>query len=157
MPAEVALRPVVPADEAFLCRVYASTRADELALTGWDDARKAAFVRMQFDAQRSHYEQHYDGAAYDVIVVDGTPAGRLYVARWTDEIRIMDIALLPEFRNKGLGSRLLRDLLAEGSTDGKRVTIHVEKHNPARRLYERLGFVVVEDKGVYDLMSAGGP
>ena len=113
-------------------------------------------MRMQFDAQRSHYEEHYDGATYDVIVVDGEPAGRLYVARWAEEIRIMDIALLPGSRGRGVGTQLLRELLVEGASAGKRVTIHVEKLNPARRLYQRLGFVVVEDRGVYDLMSAGG-
>ena len=148
---------MVPADDAFLCRVYASTRADELALTDWDDAEKAAFVRMQFDAQRAHYAEHYTGTSHHVIEVGGEPAGRLYVARWTEEIRIVDIALLPQFRRRGVGGDLLRRLLAEGAAAGKRVSIHVEKFNPARRLYERLGFVPAADRGVYELMVREPP
>src|SRR5215211_5883167 len=112
-----------------------------------------AFLRRQFEAQDAHYREHYDGASFDVIEVDGEPAGRLYVARWEDEIRIMDIALLPEQRGAGIGTRLLRDLLDEGRRTGKRVSIHVEKHNRALRLYERLGFAPVADRGVYLLLE----
>jgi ribosomal protein S18 acetylase RimI-like enzyme len=105
---------------------------------------------MQFAAQHAHYQEHYAGAAFDVILCNGAPAGRLYVARWPAEIRIVDIALLPEFRNAGIGTRLLRDLLAEGAAAGKRVSIHVERFNPALRLYARLGFqVAADDGGVY--------
>jgi ribosomal protein S18 acetylase RimI-like enzyme len=121
----------------------------------WDDAQKDAFVRQQFDAQDAYYREHYDDATFDVVEVDGEPAGRLYVARWEDEIRIMDIALLPEHRGTGVGTRLLRELLAEGTRSGKRVSIHVEKQNPALRLYERLGFAAVADRGVYLLLEAG--
>lgn len=151
----VALRPVVAHDdEAFLCRVYGSSREAELAQVEWADGQRDAFVRMQFDAQRRYYEEHYAGASFDVILVDGVPAGRLYVARWPEEIRIVDIALLAEFRNRGVGSRLLGQLLAEGKAAGLPVSIHVEKFNPALRLYRRLGFVPVEDKGVYLLLRA---
>ncbi len=149
----VALRPVVPADEAFLRRAYASTREAELALVDWDDAQKDAFVRMQFDAQRRYYEEHYADASFDVILVDGEPAGRLYVARWPGEIRIVDITVLPSHRNRGIGSGLLRDLLAEGSATGKPVTIHVERFNRALPLYERLGFGLSADEGVYLLLE----
>ena len=145
----ILLRPVVRADEEFLCRVYRSTREAELAQVDWDDGHKDAFVRMQFDAQSRYYAEQYAGAAFDVIVVDEEPAGRLYVARWPDEIRIVDIALLPQYRNRGIGSSVLHDLVAEGDAGGKPVTIHVEKFNPALRLYERLGFLPVEDRGVY--------
>ena len=141
-------------DEPFLRRLYASIREDELAVVPWDEGDKEAFLRQQFDAQDTYYRQHYDGATYDVIDVDGEPAGRLYVARWEDEIRIMDIALLPEYRGKGIGTQLLRDLLDEGARTGKRVSIHVEKNNPALSLYVRLGFVPVGDRGVYLLMEA---
>jgi ribosomal protein S18 acetylase RimI-like enzyme len=120
----------------------------------WGDGEKEAFLRQQFDAQDAYYREHYDGASFDVIEVDGEPAGRLYVARWEDEIRIMDIALLPEHRGAGLGTRLLRELLAEGARSGRRVSIHVEKHNRALRLYERLGFVAVADRGVHLLLEA---
>jgi ribosomal protein S18 acetylase RimI-like enzyme len=129
--------------------LYASTREQELAAVPWDDEWKATFVRMQFDPQHAHYREHYAGAAFDVILVDGQPAGRRYVAREADEIRIVDIALLPEFCNRGIGSALLRQLQAEARAARKPLRIHVERFNPALRLYERLGFRQIEDKGVY--------
>jgi ribosomal protein S18 acetylase RimI-like enzyme len=115
----------------------------------WDDAQKDAFLRMQFDAQDAWWRENYAGASFDVILVEGEPAGRLYVHRGRSEIRIVDIALLPEHRGNGIGTRLLEGLLAEGEAGAKSVTIHVERENPALRLYERLGFSVAEDKGVY--------
>jgi ribosomal protein S18 acetylase RimI-like enzyme len=148
------LRSVAEDDEPFLRRLYASIREDELAVVAWDEDDKEAFLRQQFDAQDTYYRQHYDGATYDVIDVDGEPAGRLYVARWEDEIRIMDIALLPVYRGRGIGTTLIQALLDEGARTGKRVSIHVEKHNPALRLYERLGFEPAADRGVHILMEA---
>jgi ribosomal protein S18 acetylase RimI-like enzyme len=139
------LRPVEPGDREFLYRVYASTRTEELAAVPWDESQKEAFLRAQFDAQDAWWRENYGGASFDVIVVDGEPAGRLYLHRGDTEIRVVDIALLPEHRGRGIGTRLLRDVIAEG----KRVTIHVERMNPALRLYERLGFELAEDKGVY--------
>jgi ribosomal protein S18 acetylase RimI-like enzyme len=153
MTPNVALRPVEPGDEAFLYRVYASTREEELAQTGWDETQKAAFLRMQFDAQRSYYEEYYRGAEFSVILSDDHPVGRLYVARWQEEIRIVDIALLPRHRGMEIGTRLLNDLISESEESGKLLSIHVERFNPALRLYERLGFHTVADKGVYLLMQ----
>jgi GNAT superfamily N-acetyltransferase len=124
-----------------------------LRLTGWDETQKVAFPRMQFDAQSSYYEEHYRGAKFSVILSDDHPAGRLYVARWREEIRIVDIALLPEHRGMGIGTQLLRDLISESEDSGKPLSIHVERFNPALRLYERLGFRAVADKGVYLLME----
>jgi ribosomal protein S18 acetylase RimI-like enzyme len=115
----------------------------------WDDAQKDAFLRTQFDAQDAWWREQYADASFDVIVVDGEPAGRLYVHRGPSDIRIVDIALLPEHRGGGVGTSLLRDLLAEADAAGRSVTIHVERMNPALRLYERHGFSVAEDKGVY--------
>ena len=129
--------------------MYASTRAEELAVVPWDDAQKDAFLRSQFAAQDAWWRENYADASFDVVVVDGEPAGRLYVHRGPSEIRIVDIALLPEHRGKGIGTALLSDLLSEADAAGKSVTIHVERLNPALRLYERLGFSVAEDKGVY--------
>jgi len=149
----IALRPVTVEDWGFLYSVYASTREAELAGVDWTEEDKAAFLWQQFEAQDRHCREQYDGAAYDVIEVDSRPVGRLYVARWTDEIRIMDIALLPENRRRGIGTGLLRELLDEGARTGKRVTVHVEQFNPARRLYERLGFRWARDVGVYVLMQ----
>ena len=147
------LRPATEADEAFLLAVYTSTRAEEMAPTGWSDEQKAAFCAMQFQAQDIHYRQHYPTAQFFVIEAEKVPAGRLYVDHWEKEIRIMDIALLPAFRSKGIGTQLLRSLQNEASEAGKLLSIHVESFNPARRLYERLGFQVAEDKGVYQLMT----
>ena len=153
----VALRPATPEDRAFLRAVYGSSRADELAQVAWEPGALEAFVAMQFDAQDAYYREHYPAASFDVIEVDGRPAGRLYVDRWPAEIRIMDVALLPQFRNRGIGTGLLRELIAEGARDGRTVTIHVEAFNPARRLYERLGFAPVLDRGVHVLLAAGPP
>ncbi len=119
----------------------------------WTDAQKAEFVRQQFEAQHAWWREHYTGASFDVVWLGGEPAGRLYVDEWVKEIRIVDISLLPEHRGAGLGTRLLRGVLERGDAAGKPVSIHVERFNPALRLYERLGFRPVEDKGVYLLMS----
>lgn len=152
---EATLRPAGPDDRDFLLCVYASTREEELRLVDWSDEQKAAFVRMQFDAQDAYYREHYAEARFDLIEVGGESAGRLYVARWEDDIRIIDIALLPKFRGRGIGTLLIQGLLEEAAAAGKRLSIHVEVNNPARRLYERLGFVQVEERGVYLLMEAG--
>ncbi|HEY8991809.1 MAG TPA: GNAT family N-acetyltransferase [Luteolibacter sp.] len=142
-------------DGEFLARLYASTREEELEPTGWSDEQKRLFCRMQFDAQAAHYREHYPAAEYSVIECDGVAGGRLYVNRGAKEIRIMDLALLPEWRGKGIGSRLLRELQEETAAGGMRLSIHVEKFNPALRLYERLGFQLAEDRGVYLLLSWG--
>lgn len=151
------LRPAGPDDAEFLYRVYASTRYEELAPLRWDHNQVEAFLRMQFRAQDTHYRQHYPDAAFDVILVGGVPAGRLCVDRWPDQIRVVDIALLPEFRGAGVGTLLLSRLQAEAAAAGVRVSIHVEAFNPARRLYQRLGFVKAGGTGVYDLMEWDAP
>jgi ribosomal protein S18 acetylase RimI-like enzyme len=143
------LRAATPGDEQFLRAVYASTRAEELARVPWSDEQKRAFTDMQFTAQDAHYRRHYPTAQYSIIEVRGVPAGRLYVDRWGKEIRIVDIALLPEHRRAGVGTKLLRELQDEARTAGKVLTIHVEKFNPSLRLYQRLGFQQIEDQGVY--------
>lgn len=150
---EITLRPSTPGDEAFLQRVYASTREAELALVDWDDVQKAAFLDMQFNAQHRYYHEHYPDAAFQVIVADDQPVGRLYVDRWPDEIRIIDIALLLEWRNAGIGTALLESVLREASQAGKPVRIHVERFNPAMHLYQRLGFAMVGEHGIYYLME----
>jgi ribosomal protein S18 acetylase RimI-like enzyme len=149
----ITLRPITPDDEPFLSRVYASTREEELALTDWDEAQKAAFLQQQFAAQHRYYQENYRQTTFDVILADGQPVGRLYVARWAKEIRIVDIALLPEHRGTGIGSNLLHELMAEAAAAGKPVSIHVERYNPAMRLYMRIGFIPVGEHGVYLLMQ----
>ncbi len=150
---EVSLRPIRDEDREFLFRVYAGTREEELAPVPWTSEQKEAFLRSQFDAQHAYYQEHYAGADFQVVEVDGAPIGRLYLARWKREHRIVDIAILPPHRNRGLGSGLLRDIIAEADRVGKPVSIHVEMHNPVRRLYDRLGFVPVEERGMYLLME----
>jgi ribosomal protein S18 acetylase RimI-like enzyme len=145
----VTLRPVQDGDEPFLLRVYAGTRAEELARVPWTAEQKAAFVAQQFAAQTIHYAQHYPGMSADVIVVDDVPAGRLLVDRRDDAFLIVDISILPELRGRGAGSVLLRAILDEATAAGKPVVIHVERFNRALGLYERLGFRAVGDHGVY--------
>jgi ribosomal protein S18 acetylase RimI-like enzyme len=154
----ITLRPVGEGDEGFLYQVYASTRHEELAPVPWTEAQKADFLRMQFGAQSRYYAENYPDAAFLVVLRDGRPAGRLYVDRRPDGIRIIDIALLPEHRGAGIGTALLADLLAEGDREGKPVSLRVERFNPALRLYERLGFRRIDDTGVYYLLErpAGG-
>ncbi|MGH8511865.1 MAG: GNAT family N-acetyltransferase [Gammaproteobacteria bacterium] len=142
-------RPIGPGDQAFLLEVYAGTRREELALTDWDESKKARFLQMQFTAQHQYYQDYYTETDFLIILLDELPVGRLYLARWPGEIRIVDLALLPAHRNAGIGTRILSDLLAEAGRAGKPVRIHVEKLNPAQRLYERLGFTRIADKGVY--------
>jgi ribosomal protein S18 acetylase RimI-like enzyme len=143
------LRPARPDDAGFFQRLYASTREEELRAVPWDGARKESFLRQQFEAQTRHYAQHHPDAEVRVVEVDDRPAGRLSLDRRADEVRIVDVSLLPEHRGAGVGSALLRDVLAEAQAARRRVTIHVERFNPALRLYDRLGFTPVEDKGVY--------
>lgn len=148
----ISLRPITPEDTSFLAAVYASTRWEELAPTGWNDEEKMVFCRRQFDAQSEHYREHYPGASFQVIEREGESIGRLYVARWENEMRIVDISLFPEFRGSGVGTQVLRELQEEARGADKSLTIHVERFNPALRLYLRLGFQEIEDKGVYLLM-----
>lgn len=149
----IALRPELSGDAEFLFLIYAGTREEELASVPWSGEQKEAFLRMQFEAQRKWYVENYPGAVFQVIVADGADAGRLYIYHVEGEIRIMDIALLPEFRNHGIGTALLLEILEEGRRRKSAVTVHVETFNPALRLYERLGFRKARDKGVYWLME----
>jgi len=137
----VALRPCTDIDLPFLRRVYADARAAELALVAdWSEAQHEEFLRFQFDAQHRHYHAHYPEADYDLILEHGRPIGRLYVCDLPGEIRLMDIALLAGERDRGIGGALVRDLLDRAAALGKPVTLHVEDENPAKRLYQRLGF-----------------
>ena len=151
---DVTLRPICEEDRDFLRRLYASTRAEELAqVTDWSAEQKEAFLTQQFEAQHHHYQTYYAEASFDLVLDDGEPIGRLYVSRWEREIRVVDVALVPEARGRGIGTALLRDLLAEGERTGRTVSIHVERFNPALRLYRRLGFREVEENGPYFLME----
>lgn len=151
----ISLRPITPEDESFLAALYASTRTEELAQTNWSDEQKAMFCRMQFNAQTTDYQRNYPDASFQIIERDGVAAGRLLVLRAAEKIHVIDIALLPEHRGAGIGTKFLRELQEEAAAAGKKLSIHVELFNPARRLYERLGFKQVEEKGMYLLMQWG--
>ncbi|MEA2141834.1 MAG: hypothetical protein QOI64_264 [Solirubrobacteraceae bacterium] len=149
----IALRPALDADRGFLAEVYAGTRAEELALVGFSAEQRAAFLAQQFEAQRVHYAKHFSGASYDIVLVDGEAAGRLIVDRREHEIRVVDLAVLPAQRSRGIGGALLRAIIVEADAAGVAVTFHVERFNRAIRLYERLGFTTVSDDGMHLLVQ----
>ena len=140
-------------DLDFLRRVYASTRSEEMAQSGWGSLQIQDFLDSQFDYQHRYYQSEFPDASYDLILIDGTAAGRLYLDRRKSEHRIIDIALLPDYRGKGIGTRLLKQVLDEANRAGKSVGIHVERNNPALHLYERLGFLKTGESGLYYLME----
>lgn len=152
-PSEITLRPVEPDDYDFLLDVYASTRAEEMAMVPWTDQQRHVFVQSQFDAQQDHYRTHYPTGIHCIILVDGRQVGRLYVARLDQEIRIIDITLLQRERNLGIGSYLLKQLMDEAKRAGKIARIFVEQFNPSLRLFERLGFSATEQHGIHLLME----
>ncbi len=150
---QIRLRPVAPADDSFILSAYSSTRADELQQVPWTTEQKEAFVKMQFAAQKEHYATSYPQASHDVICVDETAAGRIYLDRGPESFHILDITVLPQYRNQGIGSILLRRLLEEAGQSGKAVTIYVETFNPSVRLFERLGFQKAQEKDFLLLMK----
>jgi ribosomal protein S18 acetylase RimI-like enzyme len=147
------LRPACLDDEAFSFQVYASTRAEEMAVVPWSNEQKHAFLQMQFNAQTQSYRQQFPRAEYQVILRDGVAAGRLIVDRDGDCILLIDIALLPEHRGFGMGRALISDLKTEAQQSGKPVRLYVEEFNPAYRLYERLGFQKIDEAGFYHRME----
>ena len=147
------LRPEEAADEAFLRRLYASSRAGELGMLGWSPAQLETFLEMQFNARARSYSERYPEAEKLVILVGEEPAGRLFLNRTEAGIGIVDIALLPEHRGGGIGARLIAGLQAEGAAAGQAVVLSVEAGNPAARLYGRLGFQLSGGDGVYQAMA----
>jgi GNAT superfamily N-acetyltransferase len=149
----IAFRPCREEDLPFLSDLYASTRAEEVAQTGWPAAAQRAFLAQQFAAQHHHYQLHYPDAERLLIEQGGAPAGRIYLAERDGMLRLIDVALLPASRGSGVGTAIMTDLLRQAEALGLGIVIHVERYNPARRLYDRLGFAFVEDTGVYDRME----
>ena len=147
------LRPETDADLAFLATLFASTREEELAVVPWTAEQKRAFLDAQFKAQRHHYRTYNAGCAFDVIEHRGTPIGRLYVEAGRRRLYVVDIALMPAWRGRGLGTAILAALQDCARTSGRTLGIMVEKFNPAMRLYRRLGFTDVADHGVYQEME----
>lgn len=149
----VTLRPSTEADRAFVTVLFSSAREVERANFHGDEAQWLMLMEQQARLQEHHYRTHYNGASLDIIERGGDPIGRLCLCEFDDEIRLMDIALLPEVRNVGLGSRMIRAVMDTAAARGKAVRIHVEQFNPAWRLYKRLGFVFLEDRGIYQFME----
>lgn len=150
----VELRPVTASDDEFLLSVYASTRADELAQAEWAEGQKEMFLRWQFDLQRREYDARFPDASYNVILVDQQPVGRIWVGSDDEQIRLLDIALLPEFQSRGIGTALLERLKNHAANSGKALRHMVfVLNNNAERFYERLGFTRIEDFGAYKHME----
>ena len=153
-PEAIELRSAREADEALLLRIYAGTREAEREVAVWTDEEWREFVRMQFEAQRRHYSTHFPSAAHSIVLHRGEPVGRIWVHRTAEEIRLLDIAILPVYRRRGIGTHLIRGLQDEARTAGLPLYHSVELGNPlARRLYERLGFFAVQTHGMHTLME----
>ena len=148
------LRPVTSEDDQFLLSVYDSTRSEELAQAQWEPGQREAFVRWQFDLQRREYDVRFPDAEYYLVVIDDQAAGRIWIGQDHQQIRLLDIALLPEFQNRGAGTLLLRWLIERAEAQGKPLRHMVfVLNNDAHRFYERLGFVMIEDLGAYKHME----
>jgi len=146
------LRPATPEDDAFLYALYCSTRAEEMAAFGFNDAQRDAFLRMQYQGQRMQYGQ-LAGTTHHLVLHGGAPVGRLLVMRSDAELRLVDVALLPQLRGQGVGTALLRQLQEEAGRTGKPLALRVLKGNPAARLYDRMGFALERDEGLYLAMA----
>lgn len=149
----VTLRPVQGSDDEFLLKVYGSTREQEMAQVPWSAEQKQQFVRMQYEAQKSHYAAQHPQASHEIICLEADAAGRLYLDRSGEKFHILDITLLPEHRNQGAGSFLLGQIMAEAKEAGKPVSIFVETYNPSLRLFQRLGFTAIQQEGFHLLLQ----
>ena len=142
------LRPFQLADKSFLYKLYSDTRADELAAWNWSEEQQDAFLKQQFVAQQRSYDA-LPNADHQIILKDGRPIGRIIVIRNDEEIRLVDVALLAEWRNQGIGTSLIQALLSEAKSDGKPMKLQVLNTNRAIRLYQRMGFEIVGENGMY--------
>lgn len=149
----VTLRLEQAEDEPLLFQLYASTREDELALTGWDAATRAQFLQGQFQAQRAGYRSQFPNGEFNIVLLDAAAIGRLVLNQTADELRLVDIVLAPAARNRGLGTALVQAVLAEAARQNKAFRLHVIRHSPAVRLYERLGFRKLGEHGFHDEMK----
>lgn len=154
LPPDVALRDLnEKSDIGLLFDIYTSTREEITSYAGWNQKQKENFLKNQFWLQHNAYMKNYDNPLYLVIKYQEQDVGRLYLNIKEDELRIIDIAILPQARGVGVGTALLKNLLAQAEKDARKVSIHVEKQNRALNLYERLGFVCTEEGSVYNLME----
>ncbi len=149
----VHLVPVLVGDEPFLRALFCSTREPELAALGDDPALGDAFLGQQWDAQRCAFVAQYPGAEHSIVMVDGRPAGRLVVDRAIGAITVVDMALLPLFRNRGIGTGLVKTLQAQSAAAATPIRLHVLRSSPARRFYQRLGFRAAGEAGLHLVME----
>lgn len=140
------------ADAGFIDDLYVTTREAELARTGWNADQIDAFLRRQSRLQHAHYREHYPEAEFLILEAKGAPVGRLYLDTMQSELRLMDIAFLPDWRGGGRGTAIIEKLQELAICRGLAITLHVEPFNPASRLYRRAGFRVIETRGVYQFM-----
>lgn len=153
---KITLRPVQDSDNELLLKIYRSTREQEMAQAPWTPEQKQQFVRMQWEAQKNHYEAQHPHATHEIICLESGAAGRLYLDRSGEKFHILDITLLPEHRNGGAGSILLGQIMAEAKQAGKPVSIYVETFNPSLRLFQRLGFTAIQQQGFHLLLQYAG-
>ena len=154
----ITLRPEQPADGVFLETLFVSIRWPEFDGAGWSDEVRRNFLAHQFALQSRHYADCYRGAEWQIVErtnVEGNaaPVGRLCLLEGQSDVRIVDISLVPEVRGAGLGAALLNAVKARAAARDRKVSIHVERNNPARRLYQRLGFAFVHEQGPYLLLE----
>jgi len=150
----ISLRPAKSGDEDFLLRVFSSTREREHLAAEWTEESWSSFIGTQSDAQRSHYRSIYPDSEDRIILCGNRPVGRMWVSRAHDQIRFLDIDILPAQRGRGIGTHVIRGLQEEARRSGLPLRHSVELENPrARSLYERLGFVEIETRGLHTLME----
>jgi ribosomal protein S18 acetylase RimI-like enzyme len=153
----VRLRPENTGDEPFLFQLYADTREDELAGTGWDALTRSQFLQSQFQVQRVGYRSNFPKADFAIVLLDAAAVGRIVLHQATDEIRLVDLVVAVPVRNRGIGTGLTQTVLAEASRQNQPVRLHVLQHSPAARLYQRLGFSKIAEHGPYDEMECRPP
>ena len=142
---DVTLRAACADDAGFERAVFESARADAGLLAAWPEELRRPFLDQQFQFQTLHYARTYPHASRNIIQASGQPIGRFILDRGMEEWCVIDIALMPAWRGRGIGAALLRATLAEAAQARVRVTLTVDTNNPARRLYARLGFAVTDE------------
>ena len=153
-PTRILRRLAATEDEPFLFAVYAATREEEMALVNWGEEEKSRFVRSQFLAQKTDYEQRFPDSTHEIVLLGEKLIGRIWVDRRQNEIRLLDLALLPAFRNRGVGAALIGQLQNEAARLDKALRHCVLRVNEsAIRFYKRLGFVRIDEAGMHDLMQ----
>jgi GNAT superfamily N-acetyltransferase len=140
-------------DEPFLFALYASTRQSEFDAAGWPAEVRQAFLEMQYRARARAYAERFGDARGEIVELAGEPIGAVLVHRDAEEVRVVDVALLPSSRNQGIGSVLMMKVLDEAHQQRRPVRLNVLTSSPARRFYERLGFVCQREDAVYTEME----